>query len=85
MDVERADTRLQYRDYVAPGGVRYQADPPVCNGCGHEITRQNFGWASFVPSATAAREQVEWIECTACTPIRQGGPLLRHLVAVHHL
>jgi hypothetical protein len=28
MSGERADTRLRYRHYLAPGGVRYQAEPP---------------------------------------------------------
>ena len=82
---ERAAPPLRYRHYLAPGGVRYQAEPPVCNGCGHEMTRQNFGWAFLVPSDADTREQVEWMECRACTPIRQGGPLLQHFMAVHHL
>jgi hypothetical protein len=77
-------TPVQYRTYLAPGGVRYQAEPPVCNDCGHEITRQNFGWACLT-SAADAREQVEWIACTACTNIRQVGPPLRHFIALHHL
>jgi hypothetical protein len=83
--MERTETRLHYRHYLAPGGVRYQAEPPVCNSCGHGITRQNFGRASLFPSAADAREQVEWIECRACTPIRQIGPPLRHFMALHHL
>ena len=84
MSVEHADTRLRYRNYLAPGGVRYQAEPPVCNGCGHEITRQNFGWASLI-SEDDPSEQVEWIACRACTPLRQIGPPLRHFMALHHL
>ena len=31
-------TPVRYRPYLAPGGVRYQAEPPVCNDCGHEIS-----------------------------------------------
>src|SRR5205823_983086 len=32
---------------IAPpmGGIRLQANPPVCNRCWREITRQNFGCA----------------------------------------
>jgi len=82
--MERTDTRLHYRHYLAPGGVRYQAEPPVCNSCGHEITRQNFGWASLI-SEVDSPEQVEWIACRACTTIRQIGPPLRHFLALHHL
>ena len=85
MSGERADTRLRYRHYLAPGGVRYQAEPPVCNDCGHEITRHNFGWASLCPSAADTREQVEWIVCRACTSLRQIGLPLRHFMALHHL
>ena len=84
MDVERAATRLRYRNYLAPGGVRYQAEPPGCNCCGQEITRQNFGWACLT-SAADAREQVEWIECRACTKIRQVGAPLRYFMTLHHL
>ena len=75
---------VRYRTYLAPGGVRYQAEPPVCNACGHEITRHNFGWA-YLTSAADAREQVEWIVCTACTNIRQVGPPMRQFLALHHL
>jgi hypothetical protein len=57
----------------------------VCNDCGHEITRHNFGWASLCPSAADTREQVEWIVCRACTSLRQIGPPLRHFMALHHL
>ena len=84
MSGEHADTRLRYRTYLAPGGVRYQAEPPVCNACGHEITRQNFGWASLISEGDPP-EQVEWIACRACTPLRQIGLPLRHFMNLHHL
>jgi hypothetical protein len=74
----------RYRQYLAPDGVRYQAEPPVCNHCGREITRHNFGWACLTQDA-ARREPVEWIACKACTTLRHIGIPLRRFLALHHL
>jgi hypothetical protein len=64
--------------------VRFQADPPVCNVCKQEITRQNFGF-SCVESNQLSLQTFEYIECTACTPMRAGGDTLRRFVERHRL
>jgi hypothetical protein len=63
---------------------QYQTHPPVCNRCGQKITKQNFGWAYRVHDGGKTQE-VEFIECTACTPVREGGKALRAFVARHEL
>jgi hypothetical protein len=56
---------------VAPpmGGIRLQANPPVCNHCWREITQQNFGCATVVGEEPHPG-RFEFIECTACAPVR---------------
>lgn len=71
---------IEYRQASVAGGIRFQTNPPVCNLCEREITRKNFGWAYLVSDGKTPG-QFEFIECTACTLIREGGePLLTFLV-----
>jgi hypothetical protein len=76
--------KIKYREVVIPEGIRYQDDPPVCNLCKQEITRANIGWV-YLTNNGSKGGQVEFIECTACTLIREGGPALRTFVERHHL
>ena len=76
--------KIQYNAASVAGGVRFQADPPVCNVCEREITRKNFGFAG-VESARRTHETFELVECTACTPLRQSGDALRIFVKRHNL
>jgi hypothetical protein len=76
--------KIQYKEASAAGGVRFQTDPPVCNVCEREITRKNFGFAG-VESVRRTHETFEFVECTACTPMRQSGDPLRRFVERHHL
>ena len=76
--------KIQYREVVIPEGVRYQADPPVCHLCKQEITRTTIGWV-YLTNSERKGEQVECVECTACTLVRDGGPALRSFVERHHL
>jgi hypothetical protein len=76
--------KIEYKELSIIGTVRFQADPPVCNVCEQEITRRNFGFAG-VENVRRTPETFEFIECTACTPMRQGGEPLRRFVERHHL
>jgi hypothetical protein len=60
---------IAYEPAARMEGIRLQGDPPVCNRCWHEITPQNFGQVSVVGSAPSP-SRFEFIECTACTPVR---------------
>src|SRR5215468_9290215 len=64
---------IAYRPAPPTGGTRLQADPPVCNRCWHVITPQNFGQVSVVGQAPVPG-RFEFIECTACTPVRACHP-----------
>jgi hypothetical protein len=64
---------IAYQPASPTGGIRLQADPPVCNRCWHEITPQNFGQV-FVVGQTPSLSRFEFIECTACTTVRAGDP-----------
>jgi hypothetical protein len=64
---------IAYQPAFPAGGIRLQADPPVCNRCWHEITPRNFGQASVVGQAPFPG-RFEFIECTACTPVRDPHP-----------
>jgi len=64
---------VQYQHASPTGGIRFQANPPVCNRCWHEITPHNFGQASVVGQAPSPG-RFEFIECTACTTVRDRGP-----------
>ena len=59
---------IAYQRAAPTGGLRLQADPPVCNRCWHEITPQNFGQVSVVGYAPAP-SRFEFIECTTCTTV----------------
>jgi len=64
---------IAYEPASPTGGIRWQADPPVCHRCWHEITPQNFGQASVVGRAPSPG-RFEFIECTACTTVRAREP-----------
>jgi hypothetical protein len=64
---------VAYTSVPAPGGIRVQANPPVCNRCWREITRQNFGCVTVVGDVPFPG-RFEFIECTACTAVRDCGP-----------
>jgi hypothetical protein len=76
--------KIEYKEIPLSGGVRLQVDPPVCNVCQQEITRKNFGVAG-VEGRGRTQETFEFIECTACTLLRQGGDALRRFVERHNL
>jgi hypothetical protein len=76
--------KIEYKEVPKSGGVRLQADPPVCNVCQQEITRQNFGFAG-VESTRRIQETFEFIECTACTLIRAGADTLKGFLQRHNL
>ena len=75
---------IVYRPAPRTGGVRFQANPPVCNRCEREITRQNFGWASLRRDRQTPGH-CEVIECAGCTARRQGGIPLTLFLARHKL
>jgi hypothetical protein len=64
---------IAYQFAPPMGGIRLQANPPVCNRCWREITRQNFGCATVVGEAPHLG-RFEFIECTTCTPVRDPSP-----------
>jgi hypothetical protein len=72
---------IEYTD-TQQGGVQYQADPPMCNRCLQEITRENFGWM-FLEGGGRRQGPFEFIECRACTMMRAAGQSLR-LFLKHH-
>ena len=75
--------KIQYK--ISPAGEpQYQANPPVCNHCEQRITQQNFGWAYFVDDE-GKTEEVEFIECTSCTPARESGKALQVFMQRHDL
>jgi hypothetical protein len=75
---------IEYRNAPVPGGTRFQADPPVCNLCKQEITRENIG-RSYRLMDERTRGKFEVIECTRCTAIREGGTPLRVFLQRHNL
>jgi hypothetical protein len=64
---------IAYQPASPRGGIRLQANPPVCNRCWREITPQNFGRASVVGQALSP-SHFEFIECTGCTTVRARDP-----------
>ena len=64
---------IAYESAAPTGGIRLQANPPVCNRCWYEITPQNFGQASIVGYAHFS-SRFEFIECTACTTVCAHAP-----------
>ena len=80
--------QVRYQEAISPDKIRYQVNPPVCNICAQEITRQNFGHAYVeVEEHKKLRktEQFERIECTACSLIRESGEALLAFVTRHQL
>jgi hypothetical protein len=73
---------IAYEPAAPTGGIRLQANPPVCNRCWYEITPQNFGQASVVGSAHFS-SRFEFIECTVCTTVRAGEPEQTRFWAQH--
>ena len=73
---------IAYQPASPTGGIRLQANPPVCNRCWHEITPQNFGQASIVGYAHFS-SRFEFIECIACTTVRAGDPEQTHFWGQH--
>jgi hypothetical protein len=74
---------IAYQPTSPAGGIRLQANPPVCNCCWHEITPQNFGRASVVGQAPFPG-RFEFIECTACTSARARHPERTRFWGQHH-
>jgi hypothetical protein len=72
---------IAYTD-TPKGGIRYQADPPVCTLCKQEITRENVGWMYL---ERHPRGQVECIECRGCTMRRASGTPLQLFLQRHGL
>jgi hypothetical protein len=64
--------------------IRYQANPPVCNLCKQEITRENVGWI-YLDGGGSTHKKVEFIECRGCTMMRVGGTPLRLFLKRHGL
>ena len=84
----RLTVKARYKKARPPEYVRFQANPPVCNICGQEITRQNFGYAYIEVEEHKKIKQVEQcerIECTACTLVRESGEALLAFLTRHHL
>jgi hypothetical protein len=76
-----AEGEIQYIE-MQKAAIRYQADPPVCNCCKQDITRESFGWMYWEGHA---RGKFEFIECRACTMMRAGGQALRLFLKHHRL
>ena len=73
---------IAYEPAAPPGGIRLQANPPVCNRCWDEMPPQNLGQASVVGSAHSS-SRFACIECTACTTVRDRGPGVTLFWALH--
>src|SRR3989442_12793221 len=79
---------IAYQPAAPPGGIRLQANPPVCNRCWHEITPQKFGgplahasgppqilWGHLLPAAITHRRV--WLPPQ---DPREGGCVVSHSV-----
>lgn len=77
-----ATGEIPYQPASIPDAMQCQVDPPVCNLCWQEITRQNLGWVSVVQN-THTRGRFECIECTTCTATRAGGSSITVFWARH--
>jgi hypothetical protein len=87
-----ATGEIEYTATPDQGGIRYQNNPPVCNLCKQEITRENVGWMYLEGGRHPRRRvqdkvecKIEFIECRGCTMLRAGGPLFRHFLKRHSL
>ena len=77
-------SEIAYRDASEPGGIRYQHDPPVCNLCQQDITRENFAWM-YLEGRGRTSGRVEFIECKGCTRMRLSGTPLVLFLERHQL
>ena len=75
---------IPYHHARMEGGIQFQANPPMCNRCWQEITRQNVGRTSVVHNAYT-HGRFEFIECTACTAACVGTALLTQFWTQHAL
>ncbi len=73
---------VAYQPVAATGGIRFQANPPVCNRCWREITPHNFACVTVVGEAPYPG-RFEFIECTACTTVRDHGSRVALFWAQH--
>jgi hypothetical protein len=73
---------IAYQPAPPIGGIRCQNNPPVCNRCWREITRQNFGCVTVVGEVPFPG-RFEFIECTECTAVRACGPEVTLFWAQH--
>jgi len=64
---------MAYQPVSSTGGIRLQANPPVCNRCWQEMTPQNCGRASVVGQVPSPC-RCEFLECHACTTMRAHAP-----------
>src|SRR5262249_46259057 len=76
-----AEGEIEYID-THKEAIRYQADPPVCNLCKREITRENFGWMYLEGHSCG---KLEFIECRGCTMLRASGTPLQLFLQRHGL
>jgi hypothetical protein len=74
--------KIAYQPAPPTGEIRFQANPPVCNRCWREINPQNFGCVTVVGEAPRPG-RFEFIECTACTTVRDRGPGVTLFWALH--
>ena len=79
-----ATGEIRYHNAPGKGQIQYQTDPPVCNLCTREITRENFGWMYF-ESRGRTGGKFEYIACRGCTMMRASGTPLRLFLERHHL
>jgi hypothetical protein len=79
-----AKSKIHYKPATLEG-TRYQVDPPYCNLCEQEITRQNFGQAYLTTEGRIPVGNFEFIECTACTLVRDSGEALLTFLQRHKL
>ena len=57
---------IEYRGQL-DGGVRFQADPPVCNGCEQPVTHGNLGALTLSePTPDGPRGLYEIVLCVTC-------------------
>lgn len=65
-------------------GVRYQADPPLCNVCESPVTPATLGQSYLAaPASDGPRGQYEIIECARCAG-RQADQRSRERFAAAH-
>ena len=77
---------IAYEPAAPPGGVRLQANPPVCNRCWYEITPQNLGqppsWGLRTPQAALHSSSVPRVP--RCAPVSQSRRSLGDSTSAEH-